>query len=130
MAVFFSDENIELILWSFAAPVLLHYFLNESFHVNYLVRRFFLVELVSFPNENLVSVLLMTRESMHCLYAKHQHRIILQVIKIANCGRFVPVWIPVEPWLELSFLLEQFTFLHTSYNYWYNFVWVCGIQLK
>ena len=58
---FILNDNIELISWIFAAPITLHDPVNEFPDISDFLVGFIFIELISFPNENFVLIMFMTR---------------------------------------------------------------------
>jgi hypothetical protein len=53
-------ENVELVLWVLATPVLIHYFLYELIDVDNLIVSFFLIEFIASPNKHFMLIVLVT----------------------------------------------------------------------
>lgn len=95
--------DVELTARISATPILLHNLLREFVDIDDLIVGLFLIEFITFPNENLMLVELVTRKVVLRLDTQNQHGILLQVFEIKDCCGLVPVWISIE--LGFVFLL-------------------------
>ena len=100
------DSNVELITWILATPVVLHGLVHEILHVDYFIVGFFFVELMAFPNINLMLVMLMSRDADLCSDTQHQERVLLKVLKVEDGRGICPVGVRVELWLLLLLLVH------------------------
>ena len=122
--------DIELTARIPTAPILLHNFLREFVDIDDLIVGLFFIELIAFPNENLMLVKLVTWKMVLGLDTQYQHGVLLQVFEIKDCGGLVPVWISIElGFILLLFINKVLVLFHLLTN-WVGFYEVDRKLLK
>ena len=115
------DSNVELISRVLASPVVLHCLVDELLDIDDLVVGLLFIELVSLPNEDLVLVMLMARDSDLGPHAQDQERILLKVLKVEHGGRICPVGVRVQLRLHLLLLVYLVPVVLHLVHHWSSF---------
>ena len=114
---FLLNLNIELVFGTLTSPILLHDQIDEFFNCNDFLVCLIVVELASFPYEHLV-LSLYGIIIVYWSLAKHEQSILLEIIKVKDRHRFVPIREFIKFWLCFLFLFHYvFVVLHLSHDW-------------
>ena len=99
------DSDVELITRVLASPVVLHGLVDEILNIDNFIVSFFFVELMAFPNIDLMLVMLMPWDADLCSDTEDEERVLLQILKVEDGRGVCPVGVRVELGLHLVLLV-------------------------